>query len=164
MARPDARARARQLAFLVSFTQLLLPFAGLILLGGAVDSTGVLGPYGSAILTDLIGVLVIVFLSMWLAGRLYPRSGRQTGAFQLPPDRWPAARRLIVWIGGLRSVSRVWSRPSAAFPRSTPATQGVLLLPVYLLLAYLFIRVARLLRARSRSRAGRSTDEATGFR
>ena len=132
------------LAFLVSFTQLLLPFAGLILLGGAVDSTGVLGPYGSALLTDLIGVLVIIFLSMWLAGRLYPRSGPQSSAILLPPERWPATRRLIVWIGGAVGVTRLVETFSG-FSEIDAATQGALLLPVYLVLAYLFIRVARVL-------------------
>ena len=139
------------LAFMVSFTQLLLPFVGLMLFGGAIESTGILGPYGSALLADLIGVIAIIFVTMWLAGRLYPRMSSQTPAFHLPADRWPRARGLIVGIGAVVGLTRL-AETFTGFAVVDPAARGVLMLPIYVILAVLFVRFSRMLRIAARAR------------
>lgn len=141
------RGRGREaLAFLVSFTQLLLPVLGLYLLGAAVGSTGILGPYGAALLSDVIAVIAIVFLSLWLAERLLPHKPSLTPAFHLAPERWPAARRLIVWVGAVVGLTRV-AETVSGFAEVDAAAKGVLVLPIYIVLAFLFLRLATLLRA-----------------
>jgi potassium efflux system protein len=148
--RLQARTRSRgrtAVAFLVSLLQITVPLAGVLLLLAAVVSTGMVGPQTTAILESLAGLAVAVYVSLWLAGRLFRDDPEAPFALlRATPERAAAARRVTVSIGVTVGMALV-VETLTGLDQVAPAAHGVLQLPVYTLLAYLFWRVARLLRA-----------------
>jgi potassium efflux system protein len=148
--RLQARTRSRgrtAVAFLVSLLQITVPLAGVLLLLAGVVSSGMIGPQTTAILESLAGLAVAVYVSLWLAGRLFRDDPEAPFALlRATPERAAAARRVTVSIG-LTVGMAVVVETLTGLDQVAPAAHGVLQLPVYTLLAYLFWRVARLLRA-----------------
>jgi potassium efflux system protein len=72
--RLQARARTRgrtAVAFLVSLLQITVPLAGVLLMLAAVVTSGMVGPQTTAVLESFAGLAVAVYVSLWLAGRLF---------------------------------------------------------------------------------------------
>jgi potassium efflux system protein len=161
--RLQARARTRgraSVAFLVSLLQITVPLAGVLLLLTAIVTTGMVGPQTTAILEALAGLAVAVYVSLWLAGRLFRDDADAAFAhLRAEPSRAMAARRVVVSVGVAVGLALVMETLSS-LDQVAPAAHGVLQLPVYLLLAYLFWRAARLLRADIPEQA---PDEVPGF-
>jgi potassium efflux system protein len=101
--RLQARTRSRgrtAVAFLVSLLQITVPLAGVLLLLAAVVSSGMVGPQTTAILESLAGLAVAVYVSLWLAGRLFRDDPEAPFALlRATPERAAAARRVTVSIG-----------------------------------------------------------------
>lgn len=147
--RLQSRARSRgriAVAFLVSLLQITVPLVGVILILTAILATGLVGPQGSQLLASLAGIAGAVYTSLWLAGRLFREDG--DGAFatlRAQPGLARAARRVVVAIGLMVGVA-VLLQSVAALDVVPPSASGVLQSPAYVLLGYLFWRLARLLR------------------
>jgi potassium efflux system protein len=161
--RLQARARTRgrtSVAFLVSLLQITVPLAGVLMLLTAVVTSGMVGPLTTAILEALAGLAVAVYVSLWLAGRLF-REDADTAFTQLraEPGRAMAARRIVVTIGVTVGLA-LMMETLTGLDQVAPAAHGVLQVPVYVLMAYLFWRAARLLRADIPERAA---EELPGF-
>jgi small-conductance mechanosensitive channel len=145
-ARMERRTGRIAVAFLVSLLQVVVPLAGVILLLTALLSTGMIGSQARSLAEALGGMAVAVYSSLWLAGRLF-RADEDTvfATLRSEPKRAAAARQVTVWIGitvGLGIVVQT----IAGFDQVSPAAHGVIQMPVYLVLGYLFWRAARLLR------------------
>jgi cysteine synthase A len=72
--RLQARATVRgrtAVAFLVSLLQITVPLVGVLLLLSAALASGMVGPQGTGLLEALAGLAVAVYVSLWLAGRLF---------------------------------------------------------------------------------------------
>ena len=153
------RRRARStVVFIASFGQVLLPVVGAVMLVAAAISTGVTGQMGTMLLLGLIGFLSTTFLALWLGGRLFPPDPADLATLDLSASDRAMARRTAVGIGimvGLAGVLEVLSE----FDEVSPATDGVLLLPVYLILGVLFWRFGKLLVAARDS--AKQADEAS---
>jgi potassium efflux system protein len=161
--RLQARARTRgrtSVAFLVSLLQITVPLAGVLMLLTAVVTSGMVGPLTTALLEALAGLAVAVYVSLWLAGRLF-REDADTAFTQLraEPGRAMAARRIVVSIGVTVGLA-LMMETLIGLDQVAPAAHGVLQVPVYVLMAYLFWRAARLLRADIPERAA---EELPGF-
>jgi potassium efflux system protein len=118
-------------AFLVSLLQITVPLAGVLLLLTAVVTTGMVGPQTTAILEALAGLAVAVYVSLWLAGRLFRDDA--DAAFAIcgrSPSRAPAARRVVVTIGVSVGLALVMETLTG-LDQVAPAAHGVLQLPVY---------------------------------
>jgi small-conductance mechanosensitive channel len=163
--RLQARARTRgrvAVAFLVSLLQITVPFVGVLLLLTAAVATGLANPQAMRLLEALAALAASVYVSLWLAGRLFGDEGDVAFAtLREKPGLTTAARRVVVSIGvavGLATVAEAVSN----FDTVPPAAHGVIKTPAYLLLGYLFWRAARLLRA-DIPVAGSTEDGGPGF-
>ncbi|MBF9033377.1 DUF3772 domain-containing protein [Rhodobacterales bacterium HKCCE2091] len=147
-------------SFFVSFTQLVVPILGLVLLTSAVLSVGVLGPVGAGLVSAGVTVIGGIILAAWLAGRLFPTDPETPSPVSLEPESRPAARFLTIAIGAMVGLTQLLET-LAGLDAVEPAAQGVFVLPFYLLLSYLFWRLAAVL---GRIRQGvEATEEARGL-
>ncbi|MBM1222258.1 mechanosensitive ion channel family protein [Ponticoccus sp. SC2-23] len=137
------------LSFLISLLQVLLPIAGLVMIGYAVAYLDVLGNTGLAFLEAVVSAIVMTVIALWLAARLFPVSRELTAAFDVDVEARPAFRRTIVLIGvflGLGTVAE-----AIATQNAVPLTaRGVIVLPVYVGLSFGFLRLSQLLRRHRR--------------
>lgn len=145
-ARTERRRGRISVAFLVSLLQVAVPLVGVILLITALISSGMLGVQGRALLEALGALAVAVYSALWLAGRLF-RADEDTAFAMLrsQPGRATAARQITVSIGIATGLGIVL-QTIADFDQVPPAAEGVIQMPVYFVLGYLFWRAARLLR------------------
>jgi potassium efflux system protein len=132
--RLQARTRSRgrtAVAFLVSLLQITVPLAGVLLLLAGVVSSGMIGPQTTAILESLAGLAVAVYVSLWLAGRLFRDDPEAPFALlRATPERAAAARRVTVSIGvtvGMAVVMETLTgpRPGRAGGPRRSATAGL---------------------------------------
>jgi len=148
--RLQARATVRgrtAVAFLVSLLQITVPLAGVLFLVSAIVVSEMVGPQTNAILGALSRLAFVVYFSLWLAGRLFKDGAATVFAnLRAQPSRAASARRVIVWIGVTVGLAIVMETITA-LDQVAPAARGVLQLPVYVVMAYLFWRVARLMKA-----------------
>jgi small-conductance mechanosensitive channel len=161
--RLQARARVRgrtAVAFLVSLLQITVPIAGVLMFLTALVASGMVGPQMTAILESVAGLAVAVYVSLWLAGRLFRDDADDVFA-TLRADRSAAmaARRVVVSVGVAVGLTLV-VETITDLDQVPPAAHGVLLLPVYVLMGYLFWRASRLLRS---DFTERGEDEGPGF-
>jgi potassium-dependent mechanosensitive channel len=161
--RLQARARTRgrmAVAFLVSLLQITVPMAGVMMFLTAVVASGMVGPQTTAILEAIASLAVAVYVSLWLAGRLFRDDSDDVFVnLRAEPGKAMAARRVVVAVGVAVGLAIVMET-IADLDQVAPAAHGVLLLPVYVLMAYLFWRASRLLRA---DIPDRDQDELPGF-
>lgn len=141
----DERRGRISLGFLVSLGQLLLPVAGFTMVMLTLDVSGILTTEGEALVESSIGVIAALYAALWIGGRLFPNHEERSAAFDLKMSLRTPARRTILFIGlftGLANVAEV----VAAFDIVPPSARGVLVLPIYVILAWSLWRYARLMR------------------
>jgi potassium efflux system protein len=148
--RLQARATVRgrtAVAFLVSLLQITVPLVGVLLLLSAALASGMVGPQGTGLLEALAGLSVAIYVSLWLAGRLF-RDDPDVAFAKLRSegDLATGMRRVVVFIGVSVGLA-LFAETLTGLDQVAPAAHGVLQLPVYAMMAYLFWRMARLLRA-----------------
>ena len=152
------------LAFVLSFLQVVLPIAGLFLLGGALSYLRIFGLTGQALLEAVIGAIVAVYIALWLAGRLFPAKPELDAAFGVAPELRAPLHRAVLLVGvflGLGTVAE-----AIATQDIVPlAARGVFVLPVYLGMALSFLRLVHLLRRHrlAVSEAAEEGDSDSGF-
>jgi len=147
-----ARRGRIALAFLVSLLQVLLPIIGLVLIGVAVATLEILGTTGTELLGATIGAFVTIFAALWLAGRLFPSSPEVPAAFAATEKLRPPLRRAVFLIGlflGIGALAETLSTLDAV----PLVARGVLVLPVYIGLAWGFYRLSSLMKRARRAEA-----------
>ncbi|OAN71324.1 hypothetical protein A8B78_20010 [Jannaschia sp. EhC01] len=140
----DHRRGRVALGFLVSLGQFLLPVIGCVLLVGAIDVSGFLTEDGQMLADATLGLILSTYAALWLAGRLFPKHEERAALFEAGLSLRGPVRRTMVFIGvftGLANVMEV----VAALDIVPPDARGVLVLPVYVGLAWMYWRFASLM-------------------
>lgn len=145
--RSTAFLRGREVAaFVVSLAQLLVPFAGLMLLYLAVLSSRVAGPTIESVAEAMIPAGMAFFVARWLALQLFPVVDGPGLPLNLTPDERRRGRLLAMIMGLLTGIWTL-SVPLIA-PASQPdAANAVLFFPMVVLAALTLFKFGRLLRA-----------------
>ncbi|MBY4891803.1 DUF3772 domain-containing protein [Rhodobacteraceae bacterium N5(2021)] len=155
----DHRRGRVALGFLVSLGQFLLPLIGCVLLVGAIDVSGFLTEDGQMLADATLGLILSTYAALWLAGRLFPKHEERAALFEAGLLLRGPVRRTMVFIGvftGLANVMEV----VAALDIVPPDARGVLVLPVYVGLAWMYWRFASLMQ---RIRGEASDGEVSSF-
>lgn len=155
----DARRGRVALGFVVSIGQLLLPVAGFAMVVGAFDITGLLTDEGEELAEATLGLIVAIYAALWLSGRLFPNHEERTAAFDMKLSLRKPARRVILFIGVFMGLAN-FAEVVAALDVVPPAARGVLVLPVYVGLAWMYWRYSTLMK---RVRADVPAGEGSAF-
>ncbi|GAB5446361.1 DUF3772 domain-containing protein [Gymnodinialimonas sp.] len=140
----DRRRGRVALGFVVSLGQLLLPVAGFVLVVGALEVSRLLTEDGQSLADAALSLILAIYAALWLAGRLFPNHEERAAAFDTRMSLRRPVRRTILFIGvftGLANAMEV----VAALDIVPPAARGVLVLPAYLGLAWMYWRYASLM-------------------
>ncbi|KEP71498.1 mechanosensitive ion channel protein MscS [Thioclava dalianensis] len=161
------RAR-RVIDAIVSLGQLFLPLAGVILLVTALRQTALMGPLWDELAITLAGSSTVIITSIWLAGRVFPKSETQEAPLKLLPSRRREGRILTITLGVLVAMqgplaSWITSRgeqvldsaaktaaQADALATTLDAGFGVLAFPVQVLGGLFLFRFGRLMRRHMR--------------
>ena len=144
--------------FIISLGELLLPFAGIAALVGAVYSTGFVGLRGDLLLPQLLPAVFIYLLARWLSARIFPRDKLRVLPLQLEPPQRRAGRLCGGSLGLVIGVFYFLSQ-LAKLDDWPDAARNVVLFPVLVVAGYLLIRMAQLLLIHSRTGSGKSGEE-----
>ena len=158
----DSARWRRVWSLVASLGQVLVPTLGVLLISVALLITDMPGWLGQQVLQALPRVGFAVFLSHWLAGRIFPRGDCASGPLGLSPEVCAEARFLITAMGLVRGADLL---REALFPAQlvAEAATPVLALPSIAVLALLLWRFGHLLnRHLGAANAGR--EEANSFR
>lgn len=142
--RHSIRPGLRSLAYLVSLGQLVLPFAGAVLVLVALARTELAGPDLTALVSAILGLVLSIYAAVWLAGRLFPLDDGHEVAFDLDETARQGAHRAVITIGTFMGLVAV-AQTLAGFDEVSPPARGVFLLPLYLGLSFGLWRLARAL-------------------
>lgn len=149
-------------AFVASLGQILVPTLGVLLISVAALITEMPGWLGQQVLAALPAAGFGMFLSHWLAGRIFPRDASAAGPLQLPASIRAEARLLVTSIGVVQGAETL---REALFPVALVAEQAipVLALPSTCVMALLMWRFGHLLN-RQIGTGRNGPEEAAGFR
>jgi len=128
------------LAFLISLLQVALPILGLLMLGFAIMSLDLLGRTGQALLQSIIGAIMLIYMALWLSGRLFPANPELQAAFHVGDDLRAPLRRAILLVALFLGLGTV-AETIAAQDVVPLAARGVYVLPVYIGMALSFLRL-----------------------
>lgn len=139
------------LGFLTSLSQLLVPLIGISLLVAAILALQVLGPNGQALVRSLVGVVVIVYGTLWLAARIFPRDDGALTFFGFEDRIRRSLRRMAILIS---FVMGVWWVVATINQMTTvkPVDAAVFNLPIFILLGFGFWRFGGKLRRAIKAR------------
>lgn len=145
----NATARGSRVASqVVSLGQVVLPVAGVLALSRAIELTGMAGPRLQPVIHALPWAGFSVFAALWLAGRLFPKSG--AGFFNLPPERLREARVYIFSFGLLLAIRALTANFIGA---QSQAAAAVLTFPLVAVAGMLLFRFGQILRQHGRNAA-----------
>jgi small-conductance mechanosensitive channel len=139
----ESRRGRGALAFLISLLQVALPIVGLLLLGVSVVTLELLGRTGQALLESVIQAFVLIYMALWLAGRLFPANTGLTAAFNVSDDLRAPLRRAILLVAVFLGLGTI-AETIAAQDVVPLASRGVFVLPVYIGMALSFLRLESL--------------------
>jgi small-conductance mechanosensitive channel len=141
-----ARAGHVAVEYLVSLGQFIVPAIGLALVMLALSQSAVLDADLAQLAGGLVALVLSVFSSTWLAGRLFPSVETRQSIFDIAVEWRAPARRAIVVIGVFMGLSLV-AQALAGFRAIPIEARGVFILPVYIGLCFGFWRLAGILKA-----------------
>lgn len=156
--RGAAHSGAGVAGFIVSLGQIILPMLGLFAILRAISATQLYGPRGQLLLDSLEPVGLILFFSLWLASRFFPRSDTLLAPMALPAQRRTEGR-IYTFILGLTFALSELLRAFIDFDRYDAAANAVLNFPLILLASLVLIRMGWLLRRTVRERDADPTNE-----
>jgi len=132
-------------AFILSLSQLLVPFVGLYLLSTAITLTHMTGPTIEAIAQALVPAGMAMFVARWLSLQLFPIVENQRVTLNLSADDRRRARTQALALGILAGFEQLYE-PFIAPESLPPTAQAVLIFPLVVLTALALYRLARILR------------------
>ena len=145
----------------LSLMQLILPVAAALFLFSAVEATDFFGPMMRGMLSDgLFGAALLLILTLWLAGHLFPDDDRQAQILTLPRERRAEGRLHVVFYGLAVGAEQVLIE--AFTVRDYGLAVQIVTFPVTALSGLLLFRIGQLLRQSAQAEAGAS--ETGGFR
>ncbi|MFN7223467.1 MAG: DUF3772 domain-containing protein [Paracoccaceae bacterium] len=145
---------------ILSLGQIILPTLGVIALTHALRLSGMFGIVGTVLLQILPVAGFLLFVSLWLGARLFPRD-HDFLPVRLTEER-RAEGRLLTGLYGLVIAFDTLRQAVMDSQSLTEATRGVLAFPTLILAAVLLVRVGRLMRLTATAES--ETDDEVGFR
>lgn len=112
-------------SFVVSLGQIILPMFGLWALVRAIGATQLFGPRGQLILDAMEPMGLVLFFSLWLGSRFFPKDEAVYAPLALPADRRTEGRYYTFFLGLVFALAILLDRVSE-FERYDPATDTVL--------------------------------------
>ncbi len=163
---------------IVSLGQIALPVAGAVLLYLALERASLFGPIILSLFETLPAVVLVIFLTRWLAYHVFPTDPAQESVIGLGPEGRAEGRLQAVLLGvsvALYDLVTAWIVPRAAnflggaasnigadraqqVAQATDAAISVILVPLQIFAAVALFRLGQILRRQSA--AGRSAGEA----
>jgi len=146
LSRSGSRRGRVALAYIVSLGQFLLPAAGVLMVMIALSLTGIAGTELTELVLAALALVLGIIFARWLGGRLFPVDETRPATLNAQQDHRRPARNAIWLIGlfmGLSALAEVF----AGFDQVPPAVRGVLVLPVYLGLAWGYWSLSKVLAA-----------------
>lgn len=157
-----ASARGRRLgALALSLGVVAVPMVGLVALSEAVRATGMVGAVGGALLSALLVAGFMVFVSLWIGGRIFPKADVADPPFRLIAERRAEGRVHVSALGlllGLNTMRKMVLVPPDGV--NANAANAVLALPFLVLTGLVLFRLGQLLR-RHAANAEASEDDKT---
>ncbi len=162
---------------IVSLGQVALPVVGAVLLYLALERASLFGPIILSLFVTLPAVVLVIFLTRWLAYHVFPSDPAQESAIGLGPDSRAEGRLQAVLLGvsvAVYDLVTAWIVPRAAnflggaannigadraqqVAQATDAVISVILVPLQVFAAVALFRLGQILRRQSA--AGRSGGE-----
>jgi small-conductance mechanosensitive channel len=136
--------------FLISLGAWGLPFMGIVAIVQAAQISGLPGPMGDLVLTNLLPAAFIFFLARWLAQRLFPRHEPRGPIFNLDEGCRSAGRLYGAFLGLVVAGFHLVTSVSEGARWSEPAT-NVVIFPLLVLTGLLLWRMSSLLKQHSRA-------------
>ncbi len=128
----------------VSLGQILLPWAGLMALVSAAYATGLTGLRGELILSSLPWAGFILLASIWLGGRVFPKSEQVEPFIRLPAEK-RAEGRVYSGLLGLVLAFETLLEDLVQYDTWTDAAQAVAYFPLFVITGIVLWRMAILL-------------------
>ncbi|MDZ4394784.1 DUF3772 domain-containing protein [Cypionkella sp.] len=158
----------------VSLGQVVLPVAGAILLWMALERTSLFGPIILSLFETLPAVVLVIFLTRWLASRIFPADPAQESALGFGVEGRTEGRLQAVLLGvsvALYDLVAAWIVPRAAnflggsasniaadraqqVAQATDAAISVLVVPLQIFAALALFRLGQILRRQSAAGQG----------
>ena len=130
-------------AFVLSLAQLLVPFAGLTLLGIGITLTGLTGPTIEALAQALVTGGMAFFIARWLALQIFPVVDMPGMVLRLSADQRRRGRNLSMILGLLAAVEHFYE-PLLSPATQTPAANAVVVFPLIVLASFTLFNFSRL--------------------
>ncbi len=155
------RAKRAVLAFLVSLGQVVLPYAGVVLLVTAIFSTGLVGIRGGAILSVLPVLGFVILAARWLGRQVFAEAEEATLLPGLAPERRAEGRFYATLLGVLLGVQGLLAA-TVPYEGATQAARVVLSFPLFLSGGLILVRLGQILirAARAASEGGEPSTRA----
>jgi len=131
-------------AFFASLSQLIVPFAGLLLLALAIGLTRMTGPTIEAVAAALVPAGMAVFFARWLSLHIFPIIDDPRLYLNLDATDRRRARALALIFGSLAAAEMLFA-PLIAPQSQSPSALATLTFPLIVLNALTMIRFGRLL-------------------
>ena len=142
----DSHATAQVADFVISLGQIVLPMLGLWFLVRGAGATGMFAARGQLLLDTLEPVGFVLFFTLWLVGRVFPRDeAMRRGPPALKPNRRAEARLYMLMLSVLLAVYILLAELSG-FDRYSRATDAVLHYPLIILASLLLMRMGWIMR------------------
>ena len=133
------------LGFVVSLGHLLLPLAGVMIVVEAFYASDLAGIRGDILLSSLPAAAFVLLFPIWLGRRIFPVDDEEDSVLSINGEHRREGRALSVATGVILSLAHLFQAISG-FETWTSGTRAVLLLPLFVVAAFVMIRMARLLR------------------
>lgn len=140
-------------ALAVSTGQVIVPTAGVMLLVGALVSSGLLGLRGLALAQSLPTLVLAFFTARWIAGRVFPKSGGTLLEGEVSAEQSAILRNLAGALGAVTGLFAVLGA-LARQENYEGAINAVLFLPLHVLGGLLLFKLGRVLRGYCRDAHG----------
>lgn len=162
--RPRTARGDRVLTILRSMLHLVLQFVALILLISAIAISDAIGSKLVDLITTVLGVVMTILISRWLAGLIFPRrDDLAISPLPISNDRRGEGRVLASAFGIVLAAESVRSELQQLGPRNETAL-SVLSFPILVMAAILLIRLGQLLYRTAQTPPERAGHEETpGF-
>ncbi len=143
--RRDTRATGEVAGFVVSLGQIVLPMLGLLLIVRAVGASGMFAPRGQLLLDALEPMGFVLFFTLWLVSRVFPRDETVRSPTNLPQKRRVEARVYLFLLAVVLALHILLDR-MAEFDRYDRAAIAVLNYPLIVAAGLLLTRMGWILR------------------
>ena len=144
--RDSGRHGRRVFAAVISFSQVILPYVGILAIIEALHSSDLLGLRLGRLVEVIPDFGLLILLSVWLAGRLLPRQSEARPVLEVAPEHAGATRLVIAGLGVALALTLPLAE-LADYDDYSPEALSTLRFPLLLAAGILLFRLGRVLLA-----------------